>query len=173
MTHGNEINIIGCHIYIEFMLQILKYKNMDKFELLNNTISILNEFYSNLDDYLDYEDALSYEYLYNEHYKRIINKTIFENRWKDLKQDYDIDIIKSSGFIVYSLEASIFCFITTNNYKESILLSVNLGEDTDTIAAITGSMSGLYYGMDNIPKDWIDKLLNKSLINETIEKSLL
>lgn len=173
MTHGNEINIIGCHIYIEFMLQILKHKNMDKFEILNNTISILNEFYSNLENYLDYEDALSYEYLYNEHYKRIINKTIFQNRWKGLKQDYDIDIIKSSGFIVHSLEASIFCFMTTNNYKESVLLAVNLGEDTDTIAAITGSMSGLYYGIENIPKDWIDKLLNKSLINETIEKSLL
>lgn len=63
--------------------------------------------------------------------------------------------------------------MTTNNYKESVLLAVNLGEDTDTIAAITGSMSGLYYGIENIPKDWIDKLLNKSLINETIEKSLL
>ena len=44
--------------------------------------------------------------------------------------------------------------LNTNNYKDSIITSGNLGEDTDTIGAITGSISGLLYGLDYIPVEW-------------------
>ena len=41
-------------------------------------------------------------------------------------------------------------FLNSNDYNSTILKSVNLGNDTDTIAAITGSLLGIYYGLDSI-----------------------
>ena len=76
-------------------------------------------------------------------------------------------IIVECGFISNPHEAEL---LTTENYKDSVLKAVNLGEDTDTIAAITGSMSGLYYGYDSISYEWVQVLLNKELIDEIINK---
>lgn len=154
ITHGNEMNVVGCHFYIEFMLQILNNLGKDKMDILDRTIKIMNDFYNDS----EYDNA----YI---NYHRIFNKDIF----KKTLLGYDKDIIKSSGFIVDSLEASIFCFVTEKNYEKSVLKAVNLGEDTDTIGAITGSMSGLYYGYEDIPKNWINSLKNKELINKIIK----
>lgn len=76
--------------------------------------------------------------------------------------------IKSSGYVVDTLEASLWSILTTNSYKEAVLKAINLGDDTDTIGAITGGLAGVLYGFDNIPQDWIDKIRNK----EEIEKYL-
>ena len=65
------------------------------------------------------------------------------------------DNIKSSGYVLHTLEASVWCLLTTNSYKEAVLKAVNLGSDTDTTAAVTGGLSGLYYGIDEIPIDWL------------------
>ena len=64
--------------------------------------------------------------------------------------------IKSSGFVIDSLEASIWCILTTNSFSEAVLKAVNLGGDTDTIGALTGALAGLIYGVKNIPKEWIN-----------------
>lgn len=66
--------------------------------------------------------------------------------------------IKFSGYVVDMLEAVFWSFITTNDYKEAILTAINLGEDTDTIGAITGSLAGIFYRYDNIPADWLQYL---------------
>ena len=68
------------------------------------------------------------------------------------------DSIKSSGYVVDTLEAVIWCLVTTDTFKQSLLKAVNLGLDTDTIAALTGGLAGLYYGYDAIPKDWLEVL---------------
>jgi ADP-ribosylglycohydrolase len=78
--------------------------------------------------------------------------------------------IKSSGYVVDSLEASLWCLYNTISYREAVLKAVNLGGDTDTIGAITGSLAGLYYGFDNIPKEWVHDLQNKTLINSICGK---
>lgn len=51
---------------------------------------------------------------------------------------------KNSGYIVDSLEAALWCFLTTDNYHDCVLKAVNLGYDTDSIAAIAGSLAGAY-----------------------------
>ena len=93
-------------------------------------------------------------------YNRLISLSQFKNTSKEL--------IKSTGYVVYTLEAAIWCLINTSSYKEAVLKAVNLGDDTDTIAAVTGGLAGLYYTYDEIPaswrakvqkKDWIDSLL--------------
>ena len=77
--------------------------------------------------------------------------------------------IKSSGYVVHTLEAAIWCFMNTDSYKECVLKAVNLGDDTDTVAAVAGGLAGLYYGInetDGIPKDWIYKLRDKNTFDK-------
>lgn len=74
--------------------------------------------------------------------------------------------IGSSGYVVDSLEASIWCLLSTNSYRDSVLKAVNLGKDTDTTAAITGGLAGLYYGYDAIPEEWKSVILRREWIEE-------
>ncbi|MGH8014543.1 MAG: ADP-ribosylglycohydrolase family protein [Candidatus Binataceae bacterium] len=66
--------------------------------------------------------------------------------------------IRGSGYVVDALEASLWCLLTTANYKEAVLSAVNLGDDTDTTGAITGALAGLFYGLEAVPSDWRGKL---------------
>lgn len=77
--------------------------------------------------------------------------------------------IESSGYVVDTLEAALWCFANTNNYKDCVLKAVNLGGDTDTVAAVAGGLAGLFYGIDNIPKEWIEMLRGKDIIDSAID----
>ena len=56
------------------------------------------------------------------------------------------------------------------DYYECIIASTNIGGDTDTIGAIVGSMSGIYYGFESIPSKWLDKLQRKEYLMELTSK---
>ena len=66
--------------------------------------------------------------------------------------------IRGSGYVVESLEAAFWCFWNTENFKDCILLAANLGDDADTMAAISGQIAGAYYGQSGIPVEWLEKL---------------
>lgn len=76
--------------------------------------------------------------------------------------------IKSSGYVVDTLEAALWCLTQTDNYKDCVLKAVNLGEDTDTVAAVAGGLAGIIYGYEGIPKDWIETLRNKELVENCL-----
>lgn len=86
---------------------------------------------------------------------------LFQRILKNDISRYHEDEIKSSGYVLHSLEASLLSFLNTENYSEAVLKAVNLGEDTDTIGAITGGIAGIYYGFENIPDEWIAELVRK------------
>jgi ADP-ribosyl-[dinitrogen reductase] hydrolase len=69
---------------------------------------------------------------------------------------HDRQQIKGSGYVVDSLEASLWCFYTTDSFSEAVLAAANLGDDADTTAAITGQLAGAYYGETGIPQKWLD-----------------
>lgn len=73
------------------------------------------------------------------------------------------DEIKSSGYVVDTFEAALLCFMTTGSYKECTFKAVNLGEDTDTVAAVAGSLAGMLYG---VPEDWADCIAKREWIAE-------
>lgn len=64
------------------------------------------------------------------------------------------DAIRSSGYSVDSLEAALWCAQATGDFRDAILLAANLGDDADTVAAITGQIAGALYGVEAIPPHW-------------------
>lgn len=68
------------------------------------------------------------------------------------------DQIRGAGYVVQSLEAALWCFWQTDNFKDCVLLAANLGDDADTTAAIAGQVAGAFYGESGIPKPWLDRL---------------
>lgn len=76
--------------------------------------------------------------------------------------------IRSGGFVRDTLKAATWCFINTNSYEDCVLAAVNLGDDTDTTAAVAGALAGTAYGIDAIPREWIDSLRGKELIERCL-----
>lgn len=70
--------------------------------------------------------------------------------------------IKSTGYVVNTLEAAIWCFLNSESYYKAVLMAVNLGGDTDTIAALTGGMAGNFYGYQSIPIEWLNQIVRKN-----------
>jgi ADP-ribosylglycohydrolase len=81
-----------------------------------------------------------------------------------------VDEIQSSGYVIHTLEASLWCLLNSSSYTEAVLKAVNLGGDTDTTAAVTGGLAGIYYGVDNIPKEWIEQIARKQEIVDLAER---
>ena len=79
--------------------------------------------------------------------------------------------VKSTGFVGDTFEAAKWCLVNSKSYKECVLKAVNLGDDTDTIAAIAVGWAGVVYGYKNIPFAWRLRLKNKKLINFCIDWS--
>lgn len=72
--------------------------------------------------------------------------------------------ITGSGYVVHTLEAAIWSFAHTDNFRDAILKVVNLGDDADTTGAVCGQIAGAFYGIDGIPADWLNKLARRELI---------
>lgn len=78
--------------------------------------------------------------------------------------------IKSTGYVVDTLEAALWAFNNTDTFKTGALLAVNLGGDADTVGAVYGQLAGAYYGVGDIPKKWIAQLPNLDIILELIKQ---
>ena len=80
--------------------------------------------------------------------------------------------INSTGYVVYTLESALWCLLHSNSYRECILLAVNLGDDTDTVAAVAGGLAGIIYGRggtDGIPEEWIRQIARKEWVEGIIK----
>ena len=80
--------------------------------------------------------------------------------------------IKSTGYVVDTLEAALWCLMNTSSYEECVLKAVNLGEDTDTVASVAGGLAGIYYGFDSIPKRWIAQIPRREWIEDMCGKMM-
>ena len=107
---------------------------------------------------------------------RVITPYIPKDEKNHFKRITDFEVlqlnrggIKSSGYVIDSLEAALWCLFNSTNYKEAVLKAVNLGNDTDTTAAITGGLAGILFGLEHVSSKWIKALAKLSLIEKLID----
>ncbi len=160
ITHMHFRSVFSCFIYTEFIKILLeqtqKEEKQDKFEAYQKLQILINNFVIEF-DFNKTEIAL---------FDRILKNdiTIFEE-----------ETIKSSGYVLHTLEASFWCFMKHNSYSESVLKAVNLGEDTDTTGCVTGGIAGVFYGINSesnrkgILKEWLEVIVKKEKINDLCE----
>jgi len=76
--------------------------------------------------------------------------------------------IKGTGWVVQSLEASLWAFHNADSFEEAVLRAVNLGDDADTTGAVCGQLAGAYWGESGIPQEWIEGLAQRDMIEEAL-----
>lgn len=81
--------------------------------------------------------------------------------------------IHSSGYVLHTLTASIWCLLTTNSFSECVLKAVNLGDDTDTTGCVAGGLAGVLYGIESIPEEWLRALPRQEQLRNLFEKFVL
>ncbi len=76
-------------------------------------------------------------------------------------QDLPEPQMDSGGYVVHTLEASVWCLLNSASFSEAVLKAVNLGGDTDTTGCVAGGLAGICYGLPAIPRGWIDAIVRK------------
>lgn len=71
--------------------------------------------------------------------------------------------------MVHTLEAALWAFFTTESFREGALKVVNLGDDADTVGAVYGGLAGSFYGVEEVPGEWIEGLKRKDLVDGVVE----
>lgn len=66
--------------------------------------------------------------------------------------------IRSSGYVIHTLEAALWCVSETTTFRDAVLLAANLGDDADTVGAVTGQIAGAAYGLSGIATAWVNQL---------------
>lgn len=149
ITHAHPRSKIGCGIYSLFIRTLLSSEDKENALLLATDEA---KKYYGTDK--TFKDELH-------HFERILSQDIGSAKKKD---------IYSSGYVIHTLEASLWCFMNHDNTKDILLEAVNLGLDTDTTGTVAGGLAGLYYGLSKVPEKWISTLASKDSIDELIQK---
>lgn len=149
LTHMHFRSVFACFVYGEFILELMQTD--DKFKAFQTSVQTARRF-AEENEFNPYEIAF---------FERILNEGIHREPEES---------IKSSGYVIDTIEACYWAFLTTNSSKEALLKVVNLGRDTDTVAAITGTMCGVFYGADSFPQEWLNSLARLNDIEELIDR---
>ena len=150
LTHAHVRSQMACGIYYFLVKAILEEEG-----------SLENRLQKGMDRAYQYyrQDLSNHREL--ENYKRLADLSEFKETPKEG--------IKSSGYVVDTLEAAVWCLLHSHSYKETVLMAVNLGEDTDTIGAVAGGLAGLYYKEEGIPQEWTQVLQRREWIEEVLQ----
>jgi ADP-ribosylglycohydrolase len=155
ITHGHPRSKVGCGFYCLFVRELLA--TQDKNVAYCNAVSQALDLYS--------ADPSCKNEL--PHFMRIISHELPSLQEND---------IRSSGYIVDTLEAALWCTLRHDNTKDILLSAVNLGLDTDTTGMVAGGLGGIVYGLESIPDHWMRSLARKDdlerLVGRFVEVSL-
>lgn len=145
LTHRHIRAVIGCILYVEIGCRILRGVPLPKAvkEASKETTGLFHG-----------ERELS-------RYRRIMDGELHR---------LTVQEIESGGYVVHTLEAALWCLLTTASYREAVLKAVNLGGDTDTTAAVTGGLAGILHGYSKIPRKWINALAGKDDIEDLCDR---
>ncbi|WP_308622794.1 ADP-ribosylglycohydrolase family protein [uncultured Enorma sp.] len=79
-----------------------------------------------------------------------------------------VEEVRSGGYVLDTFDAALWCLATTSGYRDCVLAAVNLGDDTDTTAAVAGALAGIVYGAASIPPEWLAALRGKDAIEHCL-----
>jgi ADP-ribosylglycohydrolase len=77
--------------------------------------------------------------------------------------------ISSGGYVRDTLEAATWCLLNNDSFEDTVLAAVNLGDDSDTTAAVAGGLAGILYGIYSIPGKWIDALIKVDEVMDVVD----
>ena len=152
LTHAHPRSIVASILYVQFLIGFLLNIRLEK--LLCQSKPYFEDYFKKKPEYWKE---------YQEHFRELFDQDFYQKSREE---------ITSTGYVVDTLKACLWCLGTTKNFEEAVLKAVNLGEDTDTIGAITGSLAGAIYKLECIPERWIEKLANRSLLEEKCHQLL-
>lgn len=148
LTHTHPRSQIGCGIYSLILMELCDGKCRDGIQA---GIQKAQQYYESK---REYQQEL-------QHYHRLLCSRSILDFAKTPENE-----IKSDSYVVSTLEAAIWCVLNTNNYSDCVLKAVNLGDDTDTVAAVAGGLAGCLYGMEGIPNGWYAGLIRADFIEK-------
>ncbi len=149
LTHAHKRSQIACGIYISIASMLLDGVGLEKAVELG--VGKAAKYYRTKGEF-------SQEL---RHYSRLES---------DNFQNTPMAEIRSSGYVVSSLEAAIWCLLNTDDYASCVLGAVNLGDDTDTVAAIAGGLAGLAYGYEAIPPAWLEVIARREYLEDACDQ---
>ena len=150
LTHAHVRSQMACGIYYFLVKAILEEEGSLEKRLQKGMDRAYQYYRQDLSNHRELEN-----------YKRLADLSEFKETPKEG--------IKSSGYVVDTLEAAVWCLLHSHSYKETVLMAVNLGEDTDTIGAVAGGLAGLYYKEEGIPQEWIQVIRRREWIEEVLQ----
>lgn len=150
LTHNHLRSKMACVIYYYMIKAILETDG-----------SLQKKLQKGVDDAVKFYHGDIANYVELAHYERLFHLDEFAR--------VPEDDIKSSGYVVDSLEAAVWSLITTESFENALLKAVNLGGDTDTIGAIAGGLAGLYYGYEGIPEEWLEVVQKREWVEGMCE----
>lgn len=149
LTHAHPVALVGCDIFLAVLLALMN--GMPKDAAVARGTAQVSVF---VQKHSEYREAFAA-------YNRISGEG-----FRELSEEK----ISSSGYVVETLEAALWCFLTTDSYRTCILKILGLGRDTDSIGAVAGAMAGIHYagsGEKDIPQEWSGALQGQDLLVRT------
>jgi ADP-ribosyl-[dinitrogen reductase] hydrolase len=139
ITHAHGRSQVACGIYISIAVCLLK--GADPQGAYVEGLQNVRQIYTGSEYILE-----------TPHFARVFSGQI---------DKLPVEEIRSGTYVIDTLEASLWCLLNSSSYAEAVLKAVNLGDDTDTTAAVTGGLAGICYGVENIPSEWIEQIARK------------
>jgi ADP-ribosylglycohydrolase len=140
ITHAHMVSVIACFYFVEFGIGLLNGKEKTE---------VYKELQKTIPDFLRTQSISEKEIKY---FERLLVSNINED---------EEDIIFSTGYVIHTLTAAIWCILTTNSFEKAVLKAVNLGQDTDTTASVVGALASIIYGQSEMPEKWINTIKRK------------
>jgi ADP-ribosylglycohydrolase len=148
ITHAHPRSKCACGVYSLLVRHLLTGR--DKAEAYRAAVADASDYYAA-------REAFAMEMA---HFSRVLS-----GRIPELSEDD----ISSSGYVVDTLEAALWCFLRFGNTKDVLLAAVNLGLDTDTTGMVAGGLAGTCYGLGDLPEAWLESVARKAEIDQVVE----
>ena len=161
LTHRHPRSMIACLMHTSICHELIYRKDESVYMALWKGIHGTFDFYERRAVSLPWYDESFKKEMQSDAYGRLRNLEAFM-----YLPDSEI---KSSGYVVHTLEAAIWCLLNSDSYTECVLKAVNLGDDTDTVGAVAGGLAGLAYGYESIPIEWLHAIVSRDWITKLCE----